>query len=216
MAARWTMTGWPSASGEDCGSGTRNCARVVKLAARNPAHDLVLDGAASTLSSQLAHACRRPKSNLLGRCLGGIESLTWATYVDAGPGLGLVRLRQAPAHPDPRPGLHTARARDGQHSVRRPVSERARSHPVGSGAVRLAAGAETAAWPKVAAAMALVRHGIPIVVCPGLAAGATLRDGVVAANAGFLASLVLYQCARPGAPLIYGIEDLTGFRTCQV
>jgi len=52
---------------------------------------------------------------------------------------------------------------------------------------------------------------IPIVVCPGLAAGATLRDGVVAANAGFLASLVLYQCVRPGAPLIYGIEDLTGF-----
>jgi len=187
--------------------------RVVKLAARNPAHDLVLDGAGVHFVFGSSHMpAADQKAICLADALGGIE------VIDMGDACGM-------------PALVSGLSVSGKH-LRIPIPDPAyipllleMANAVSGGRLVSERGAilsaverfawplerETAAWPKVAAAMALVRHGIPIVVCPGLAAGATLRDGVVAANAGFLASLVLYQCARPGAPLIYGIENLTGF-----
>jgi len=61
--------------------------RVVKLAARNPAHDLVLDRRRRPFRlRQLAHACRRPKAICLADALGGIE------VVDMGDACGMPAL----------------------------------------------------------------------------------------------------------------------------
>jgi trimethylamine---corrinoid protein Co-methyltransferase len=171
--------------------------RVVKLAARNPAHDLALDGAGVHFAFGRVHMPDAgPEAIRLADALVGVEVVNVgggqqdhlaAAWANTGKHLrlGVPHLAQVPLI------LETAAAASGGQAV----SERGASLSV-----------ETPAPPDgaEAAAMALVRCGIPIVVCCDL-------DGRSAAetNAGFLASVVLYQCVRHGAPLLYGIKGLS-------
>jgi trimethylamine--corrinoid protein Co-methyltransferase len=186
--------------------------RVVKLAARNPAHDLALDGAGVHFAFGRPHMPpASPKAICLADALNGIE------IINMGDAHGLpalaAGLSDVGSHlriPIPDPAqvplvLEMANAVSGGQSVTERGAILSVTERFASPLER-----EWAVWPQVVAAMALVQHRIPIVVCSGPAANAAPLDGVVAANAGFLASLVLYQCVRPGAPLIYGL-DLTDF-----
>ena len=179
--------------------------RVVKLAARIPANDLVLDGAAVHFVFGRPHMPpASPHAICLADALNGLE------IVDMGNARGMPALVA---------GLYDA----GKH-LRIPVPDPARVPLVLEMAMAVSGGqavsergailsvVERFAWPLkreadlTLAGMSLAQSGIPIVICC-----APSNGSVIEANAGFLASLVLYQCVRPGAPLIYGIGDLATF-----
>ena len=174
--------------------------RLVKLAARNPAHDLALDGAGVHFAFGRPHMpAAGPGAIRLADALEGIEvvnlgtgqldllAAAWAN-TDKHLRLSVPHLAQVPLV------LEMAAAVSGDQTV----SDRGATLSV-----------EVPALPgqPEAAAMGLVERGIPIVVCCATSGGPTAD-----ANARFLASLVLFQCVRPGAPLICGITDLSGFR----
>jgi|GEM_PF-653911 len=172
--------------------------RVVKLAARNPADDLVLDGTGVHFAFGSPHMPpASPEAIQLADALAGIEVVCPGTS-------GLDHLSAAWANtgkhlrlPAPQPVqvpliLEMANAVSGGQAV----TER--------GAILSVQ--VPASLNEVEAAMVLAGRGIPIVSCC-----ATNGRSAAEANAGFLALLVLCQCVRPGAPLIYG-KDLSGFR----
>jgi trimethylamine--corrinoid protein Co-methyltransferase len=172
--------------------------RVVKLAARNPTHDLALDGAGVHFGFGCSHMpAADPEAVRLADALAGIEVVN--------PG------RDRLDH------LVAAWANTGKH-LRLPAPRSAQVPLILEIAMAVSGGqavGERGAILSVqihapldgaeAAAMALVRHGIPIVISCAANGGSAAE-----ANAGFLASLVLCQCVQPGAPLIYGIEPLIG------
>lgn len=63
-------------------------------------------------------------------------------------------------------------------------------------------------WPMLDGAMRLARHGQPVIVAPFTLAGAmapvTLAGAVAQQTAEALAAIVLLQCIRSGAPVVYG------------
>ena len=172
--------------------------RLVRLAARNPAHDLALDGAGVHFAFGRPHT---PPAGLeairLADALAGIE------VVNLGAG-GLDHLAAAWANtgkhlrlPLPSPALVP--------SILEMAAAVSGGRAMGERGAILSV--ETWASPgQAAAVMALAGRGIPIVAC-------CTPDGrsTAEANAGFLALLVLCQSVRPGAPLIYGIQGRTGF-----
>ena len=174
--------------------------RMVKLAARNPAHDLFLDGAGVHFAfGRPSMPAAAPEAIRLADALTGIEVVN--------PGV---------SEPDRLAAVWT---NTGKH-LRLRVPNLAQVASILEVATVVCGGqavgergailsVEVPALPGQAelVAIALAERGIPIVVCCAMD-GRPVAEG----NAQFLASLVLYQCVRPGAPLIYGIRDLTGSR----
>ena len=172
--------------------------RAVKLAGRDPACDLTLGGAGAHFAFGRPYMpAADPEAIGLVGALAGIEIVNLGTdrmehLVAAWANTGK-HLRLPMPHPSQvTPILEMAAAVSGG----RAVSER--------GAI-LSVAVPAAPGQSEKAAMALAGCGIPLLVC--CAAGS---HPAAEANAGFLALLVLCQCVRPGAPLIYGIQDLTG------
>lgn len=208
--------------------------RVVRLAARNPDDDLVLDGrdVHFTLSSQGIHtiesetgALRETTSADLGRAMRLADALPAAEILNV-----IVAAQDVPT---PVRVLHhfaTSWTNTGKH-IRTGVLE-AQQVPflmemaeiVSDGQAVTERGAIFSAIDctisplqhhptMTVASMALAEHGIPILVYPMPLAGATAPNSpagtALIANAEFLSSLVLYQCLKPGASLIYGIGSST-------
>ncbi len=172
---------------------------VVKLAARNPAYDLALDGADVHFAFGRPYMpVAGPEAIRLADAVAGIEVVNLGTdqpdYLTAAWANTGKHLRLPLPHPAHVPLiLEMAAAVSGGQAV----GER--------GAI-LSVGVSAPPGQAEESAMALAGHGVPIVVCCAIG-GCSAAE----ANAGFLASLVLYQCVRPGAPLIYGIQGRSGF-----
>jgi len=207
--------------------------RVVRLGARDPARDVVLDGRRShhTTDSQGTQAInletgerRSSTSEDLWRALLFADALDMVEIVNV-----MVAANDVPAH------LRTIRhfalaftqtskhVRTGVlHAAQVPfIVEMARavSHPSGGpdggetfrpifSAVDCTISPLMHDGPMTEACLELARLGVPIMVYPMPLAGGTspvtLAGTILLHNVEFLSGLALFQAVRPGTPIIYG------------
>jgi len=199
--------------------------RVVRLQARDPARDVVLDGRRShhTTSSQAARAIDRDsgevrpsKAEDLRRGLLFADALDMVDIVNV-----MVAATDIPAHVRTIRHFAMAFTQTSKH-VRTGVLH-ARQVPFIVELVEAALGGEFRPifsavdctvspfvhdGPMTEACIELARLEVPIMVYPmplvGATAPATLAGTVLVHNVELLSGLVLFQLVEPGAPIIYG------------
>jgi trimethylamine--corrinoid protein Co-methyltransferase len=200
--------------------------RVVCLRARDPAHDVVLDGRGShyTTDSQGTQAidlesggCRVSTAEDLRRGLLFADALDMIEIVNV-----MVAASDVPAHVRTIRHFAMAFTQTGKH-VRTGVLH-AGEVPLLVEMVKAALGRETFHpifsvvdctisplmhdGPMTEACIELAKLGVPIMVYPMPLAGGTspvtLGGTALVHNIEFLSGLVLYQTVNPGTPIIYG------------
>jgi len=200
--------------------------RTVRLCARDPARDVVLDGRRPhhTTDSQGTEAIVLETGE---RRDSTLEDLTRGLlFADALDGVEIVNVMVAagdvPAHVRTVRHFATAFAQTSKH-VRTGVLNAAQV-PFVVDLARVAAGREAFRpifsvvdctisplmhdGPMTEACIELARLGVPILVYPMPLAGGTspvtLSGTILLHNIEFLSGLTLFQAANPGAPIIYG------------
>jgi len=200
--------------------------RVVRLQARNPKHDVVLDGRGShhTTDSQGTRAVDRQTGEVRPSTLEDlVKGLLFADALDMVEIVSvMVAANDVPAHMRTLQHYASAYTHTGKH-VRTSVLNAAQV-PFIIDLATIAAGGDSFRpvfstvdctisplmhdGPMTEACIELARLNVPIMVYPMPLAGGTspvtLAGTILMHNTEFLSGLTLFQAANPGAPVIYG------------